>query len=291
MTALALAGGAGVAVKPGTPEFEATAVEIAKGFREATAAIVAACELIRREGDRLQTLFGVDSPYNRFCVEFRYDGRDHGYRYRDGDEADVFAPLVLAMKRNAWELLARRLGLRDLMSTTRRDQFDKQIREGEVPDITEDTITGVLLGLVGQANTFAAEAVREVFDFLRPSRTEYKTNNAFRVGRRVILTFMVTEGYGRPRGFRVSYSREKWLIALDNVMHALDGRGFVRAGRPPIIEAINATGPDGRAETEYFRARCFKNGNLHLEFKRLDLVKELNRVATGDAVLGADAAA
>lgn len=32
-----------------------------------------------------------------------------------------------------------------------------------------------------------------------------------------------------------------------------------------------------RVETEYFRLRCCLNGNLHVEFRRLDLVKALNR--------------
>lgn len=37
----------------------------------------------------------------------------------------------------------------------------------------------------------------------------------------------------------------------------------------------------GADETAYFRFRCFKNGNLHIEFKRLDLVARLNQVAGG----------
>jgi hypothetical protein len=39
---------------------------------------------------------------------------------------------------------------------------------------------------------------------------------------------------------------------------------------------------------EYPRFRCFKNGNLHREFKRLDLVKKLNGLATSEYVPGTD---
>ena len=35
-------------------------------------------------------------------------------------------------------------------------------------------------------------------------------------------------------------------------------------------------------------SKCFKNRNLHLEFKNLELVKELNLLAAGERVLGAD---
>lgn len=40
--------------------------------------------------------------------------------------------------------------------------------------------------------------------------------------------------------------------------------------------------PDGTGKTDYFRFRCCLNGNLHLEFLRLDLVAKLNAVAGGN---------
>ena len=36
------------------------------------------------------------------------------------------------------------------------------------------------------------------------------------------------------------------------------------------------------------RFKCYKNRNLHLEMRRLDLVKELNGLAAGEYVLGND---
>ncbi|HMA94344.1 MAG TPA: DUF4942 domain-containing protein [Polyangiaceae bacterium] len=44
-----------------------------------------------------------------------------------------------------------------------------------------------------------------------------------------------------------------------------------------LRKAINATDPeDARFETEYFRVKTLRNGNLHLEFRRMDLVAKLN---------------
>jgi hypothetical protein len=64
------------------------------------------------------------------------------------------------------------------------------------------------------------------------------------------------------------------------VFHALDGNGTIKTHRGPLIDAIEAA-KDGTGETDYFRFRCFRNRNLHLEFKRLDLVAKLNTVAGG----------
>lgn len=36
--------------------------------------------------------------------------------------------------------------------------------------------------------------------------------------------------------------------------------------------------PAMNGETTYFRWKCYRNGNLHLEFKRLDLLQTLNEV-------------
>jgi hypothetical protein len=67
-----------------------------------------------------------------------------------------------------------------------------------------------------------------------------------------------------------------------------DEKGCIKGHRGPLITAILESGKDGKGETDYFKFRCFKNNNLHIEFKRLDLVKKLNGLATGDYVLGHD---
>lgn len=175
------------------------------------------------------------------------------------------------------------------MSVAKRKEFDQQLEKGELPDINEQTITTILLGLAGQAADFATEAAKEVFAILRPQGHwggEYKTNNAFRVGRKVILPHRVESGYG-PGKFRANYYREQELVAIDGVFHLLDGKGVMREHRGPLVNAI-LNSPDGRGETDYFKFKCFKNTNLHLEMKRLDLVQELNLLAVGERVLGED---
>jgi hypothetical protein len=55
-----------------------------------------------------------------------------------------------------------------------------------------------------------------------------------------------------------------------------------------LMDAVSATRKDGdgRGETTYFRFRCFKRGTLHIAFKRMDLVDELNRIAGGKNLRG-----
>lgn len=60
----------------------------------------------------------------------------------------------------------------------------------------------------------------------------------------------------------------------------LDGKPGVTTHQGWLADAICAA-DGGIGETEYFAFKCYGNGNLHLRFKRMDLVKKLNAVAGG----------
>jgi hypothetical protein len=282
----------GLALRPGTEEFERTATWMAREYREATAELRRLMLLMAEQSRRLDRAFSPDDPkeywHNPFDVEFQYDGCRERARTDQTDQPDLDR-LFGKMKRQAWKLLIDRLGVKNLMSVKTRAEFERQLKSGDLPEIDEDAILSVILGLVDQARDFATDAAKEVFEILRPQGAwggQYKTNDAFRVGRRVILPYRVEQCWNGKQ-YRVSYSHEQELVAIDGVFHLLDGKGVMREHKGPLVRAIEAS-PDGRGETDYFRFKCFKNRNLHLEMRRLDLVKQLNGLAAGEYVLGAD---
>ncbi len=188
-------------------------------------------------------------------------------------------------KKRAWRQIVALLEIRKVMSVKRIEELDKNIEHGDMPEITLDNILQISRGLVENAGEFAAEAVIEVFDFLRPGAGEfnkYKTNakNArFELGKKVIIVRALEWRYGG--GYHVSYWRSDNIRAVDRVFHLADGAGQMKGYEGPLIDAIQtSTAETGYAgETEYFRFKCYGNGNLHLEFKRPDLVTKLNAAA------------
>jgi hypothetical protein len=138
---------------------------------------------------------------------------------------------------------------------------------------------------------FLEEAIHEVYEDLRPHDgyrgSEYKTNqkNAkYEIGAKLIMTNMVHPyGYG-DASFRVDYQDEQELISLDRVFSHLDGFNIQEGLKSPLVDAIN-TSADGKAETDFFKVKCHLNGNLHLEFKRLDLLKKFNAIAGGANIM------
>ncbi|WP_439622345.1 DUF4942 domain-containing protein [Gemmata sp.] len=269
-------------------EFRESVVFMAEEFQDAVASMKASIRSVWEQTRRLNAAFPAerDGYYGSFSVAFEVQHNHRSYGAHD-PEGELDA-LVKHLSRDAWKRLVARIGIKDIMSVAKRKEFEEQLEKGDLPEITAETIMGILFNMADQARDFAAEAAKEVFTLLLPSRREhakkFKVNSAVQVGRRVVLTWFVQPGYGSER-FRVNYRREAEAAALDNMFHVLDGKGIVREGRPPLFEAIR-TSADGRAETDYFRCRCFKNGNLHLEFKRMDLVKRLNALGTGEAVIG-----
>ena len=109
---------------------------------------------------------------------------------------------------------------------------------------------------------------------------QYKTNNLYEVGERVILTGLIRDG-----STYVDYRDRPKLVSLERVFLWLDGQGGrTKNNRSELEEAIDAAPWEGRAETTYFELRKCRNRNIHLRFKRKDLLAKFNAIA-GGAVL------
>jgi len=192
---------------------------------------------------------------------------------------------IQEMRRSAWRYLVEKLELRRVMSASRWKELDEQLDKEEPPPITEEIVFGMAARYMSTLPELYEENVREVFEWLRPSTDgfgkKYKTNARYELGERVILSWMVERPYGT---WRVWHDRQQRLVALDNVFSALDGQGL--KAQSALSAAIGAS-PNGEGETDYFAFRCCKNRNLHLRFKRLDLLKRLNEIAGGKRLRGA----
>jgi len=222
----------------------------------------------------LETLVQAEEHFRAF------DGPGSHYDlclFTHNDHTMDFDSKIKRMKAAAWRYLVDRIELKKLASVKRADEIDRQIENGEdLPDITMDNLFGWLQSLDAQAGKFLEEAIVEVFEVLRPPSLHYKTNSGFKVGKRVILGNRVERTWSGT-GYRVSYDSENELRALDNVFHMLDGKPLSAYRNGDLINAIQDA-RNGTGETGFFKFRCFINRNLHLEFKRMDLVQRLNEV-------------
>lgn len=189
---------------------------------------------------------------------------------------------ILHVRHAIWSAIVDRLEVRRMMSNARWVELQRQIERHELPEITHESVTQLASGFASNLNIMLKEAVEEVFSWLRPPHSDYKTNTELEVGRRVVLSHIVEKCGLLTSSWRVNYHRQQNLIALENVFNALDGRGQIAKSSYSAIEnVIRAEGFDGVGETPLFKFKAFKNGNLHLEFRRLELLARFNQIAGG----------
>jgi hypothetical protein len=253
-----------------------TATHLAQTYTQESARIRSAIVTIGEACDRLASAFGEHYSF-RPSISNVY--RSAGVSLDEEGAAEI----VLAMKRECWKALIGKLGIEKLMSSKRREELREALdstkqHADDLPEIHPDTMLDVLAGYVDSAEEFLLESIREEYDYWKPQGAwhgQYKTNDLFKLGRKIIRGWIVERW---SNAWHVCYRAEPHLTSLDRIFHALDGAGRLKEHRGPLVSAI-MTSTDGTGETEYFRFKCYKNRNLHLEFKRQDLLDKFNEMA------------
>lgn len=201
----------------------------------------------------------------------------HRIEFTDPDDA------LNEVRREIWRSLIDRLDIRRMCSNTRWNELQKKLKdERDVPPITQEMVAGFARQIAGDLETMLKEKVEEVFSWLRPPGSRYKTNSEEEVPEKVVLSWVVEQRNIYNTAWRVGHYAAQRLIALESVFSALDGTGeIVKSYYGAIGTIIAAEGFDGEGETPHFKFRVFKNGNMHLWFKRKDLLARFNALAGG----------
>lgn len=203
----------------------------------------------------------------------------HNGTYVSFDQPERY---MCEIRRQVWRILIKRTGVWAILSVRASEEFHRKIEREEPPAITVENVVGMIAGIQSQVESMLRDSIHEVFEFLRPHRSTHKTNTEFEIGERVILTSTV-ECWGNHWSIR-HWSRARF-VALENVLLLLDGkRREAVTGYGDLETAIRAAapGPQCVGETAYLSFRGYrKNGNIHLRFKRMDLIQRLNAIAGG----------
>lgn len=183
------------------------------------------------------------------------------------DDKRIRAELDSSMWRRAFDMT----GFKQLMDAQAVAEFERSLTPTP-PEFTEANIRATFIDLHLNACSMFRRGVVNVFRYLSD---DYRTNatEPFRIGRKVIMSWMVGPSFKRGLQIRHGGSADR-LNDLDRVFQTLDGRPFQARS---LESAMNAAFEAGSIfESDYYRAKAFQNGNIHLEFKRLDLLEKVN---------------
>lgn len=255
-----------------------TAEMLAETYSEAVSNILQLEEELTEALKTLQNAFNT----HRFSFELKICETDDREEYQ------------LELKRIAWESLIHKLGIRNILSSKRKNELDAALSSGNrskearelidgLPEITAENMQATLSGMMDQAEEFFDESIEEEYQWLKPwTSDQYKTNekNRWMISSKVILEWALAETDWFGDYFLPNHGNsQNHLQTLDMLFHRLDGKALSPNTTSPLVAAIKGTPKDqaGKAqETEYFRFKCYKNRNLHLEFTRPDLLAEFN---------------
>ena len=257
-----------------------TAGQIATAFQ-------AAKKRIERAANELQQAY-ADLNKQIENTSIRVDPPDYvfGYRKDSTKDADV---VVARAKLQVWAGLIDKLNIRKVMSSKRSEELSTLLYSdkyewaaAQLPDITPETIMDTIAGMAQSTQDFLEEAIREEYDYWKPYRkSEYKTNqksvDSGKLERKLIK-------YSGHYSWMTS-DMERHLVALSNIMSMLDGKGVCKGYRCEISDAVRSDQSCGT--TDYFEWKRFGNGNLHLTFRRQDLLDKFNAICGRNRLAGA----
>ena len=256
-----------------------TARMIVENVDQARQDVLEAFKLLDSAKQRLGAVLGAKD-----CNSYNSLWRDRIYcdnLMKTAQDCDAF------IARNAWRYLLAQTGMLAYMTDARQKELQGQLDNGQFPALTVENILSSMEGLTGQLGSLLIESVKEVFDWLRPWHSGYKTNKKFTVGRKVIIGYMLNQSWAGA-DFHINYSRANHIKMLGNVFSLLDGQGVPQYPHDlptQMNTALKGVRSGESFTVPYMTGKPYGNGNLHLAFTRMDLVDKLNQLGS-DGSLG-----
>lgn len=248
-----------------------TVSEMVDAYNQSVADIKQAFNLIAISNKRMTDIFGAYNEYTNFHFNI-------GYKEEK---------MLEELKSGVWKSIVDAIGLQKILSEKRTRELEESLEQHKMPDITLQNVLETIATFSNGSQALQKELVQEVYRYLKPASWDtYKTNKRYDIGKKVILGWRVEHDYSG--NFRCNYHHEDGLVRIDRVFHLLDGAGVPKGYRSPLVDAINTSGRRGEGETDYFKFKCYMNRNLHLEFKRLDLLAKLNAMCGNGTLKGVE---
>lgn len=261
-----------------------TVTELVNAFARAEADVRTAFAMIVAAETAVNAVFAPGSNH----TEIKVCASSHG---RSSDFANIERTIV-RMRRAAWKEIVERLELHRMQSVKRNEAMHLELDNEKLtpPPLNEEALLNFIAHHSASLPAMINEAVREVFDWLRPRSSmpgaKLKTNqkNArLEVGPKVVINNCLR--FSTPNGvyaYTIAYGYTQNFVAMENVFRGLAGKGAtLPQNHSDIQNAIENSGPNWAGETEFFAFKCYGNMNLHIRFKRLDLLAKLNQMAGG----------
>lgn len=246
--------------------------EIVNSYETAQKEIVAAYKILSQAETRLKI----------FC-NYPHVLPDRRSMYGDNHEVKK---ILKEIKLEAWRGILKKTNAVEFMTPKRYDKFQNDLdKPDNLPEITFETVRDFVENVINAAPDMLIEFIKETFDWLQPggwALNNYKTNHKskYELKEKIIKPGIFELRWGGGSSLRYYYQNS--ISAMDNAFSLLDGKGTAKPrAENSALSNIEAACENKlrECETDYFKFKWYKNGNMHLLFKRMDLVNKMNQIA------------
>ena len=206
-------------------------------------------------------------------------------------QEDAYNRFVRSLKKSAWREVLRLTDVRNLASHGVQKEIDRILESNERMAFSEENVYALVESIFLNRGAILQQCVVEAFDIMTRYYDEnrvhvegWKTNDAWKVNRRVVLPRVVSVTFSGSGYLSYGNSRQN-LNDIDRAMAFLEGKKLESVPRTAVCaleEHFKECGDDFSGvlfESTYFEMRCYKKGTLHMYFKDKGLWERFNLTA------------
>lgn len=203
---------------------------------------------------------------------------------------------ALAVRKGCWHKVFAETKISNYMTGEMKKEFDKFVITQANLEFSEENVANLLCSLVSQIEMIRKKAVEQIFDKFTKYYDEnrchiegWKTNKRWHANKKIILPFCGERDWS---GGTVSLNYRGGHETVDDIEKALclltgtrldevseKWQPEARCPRSSIYWVMRKVEAGKWYETEFFRAKLFKKGTLHLQFKTDELWRDFNVTA------------
>lgn len=209
------------------------------------------------------------------------------------------------MKYEIWKTVINKMGMERYLTNNVRKNFAAFIEQQGAMEFTKENVMNLIKTIFANTRNIMETAITDVFDIFTKYHDEnrchvegWKTNDSWKVNRKVILPFFVDAAWGEY--YHVNSSKWNEYSDIERVMCYLAGKNYddftelvsecdyntKDRDKNFKMESLSHAickiriGDSSLHESEFFTFRCYKKGTLHITFKDEWLWEEFNLRAT-----------
>lgn len=228
-------------------------------------------QLIDRAEAATSELLSIQREMTQYYTHFGFNNSSRdGVEIRSNPMPDITKNIDKAM----WGYLMEKTQMFSVMDHATKAKFRKDLENP--PALTVESVAATFAELLNSRDDIFEQGIINLFKNLS---WDYKTNQPQKFGKRIVKTFFCRPNYSK--GMAVNYGRASdELVDLERIMLSIDKKPQPEHSKtlPYRIDSYSQQTGEKSYQDDYVSVKMFKNQNMHIEFKRPDIIEQMNFV-------------